>query len=71
MSSYIIFLFVFDSKIYVERVTGVEPVSLPWQGSIIATIRYPREYQEYWELKSPFTVTKDIIAKYIFLTSFF
>ncbi len=25
-----------------ERVTGVEPVSLPWQGNIIATIRYPR-----------------------------
>jgi hypothetical protein len=24
-----------------ERVTGVEPVSLPWQGNIIAAIRYP------------------------------
>ncbi|MDQ5981894.1 MAG: hypothetical protein QG570_654 [Patescibacteria group bacterium] len=24
-----------------ERVTGIGPVSLPWQGSIIATIRYP------------------------------
>ena len=24
-----------------ERVTGIEPVSLPWQGNIIATIRYP------------------------------
>ena len=28
-------LFIFD-----ERVTGVEPVSLPWQGNIIAAIRY-------------------------------
>lgn len=25
-----------------ERVTGVEPVSHPWQGYIIAAIRYPR-----------------------------
>ncbi len=25
-----------------ERVTGVEPVSSPWQGDIIAVIRYPR-----------------------------
>jgi hypothetical protein len=24
-----------------ERVTGIEPVSHPWQGRIIATIRYP------------------------------
>lgn len=24
-----------------ERVTGVEPVSSPWQGDIIAIIRYP------------------------------
>lgn len=24
-----------------ERVTGVEPVSLPWQGNIITIIRYP------------------------------
>ena len=24
-----------------ERVTGVEPVSHPWQGRIIAAIRYP------------------------------
>jgi hypothetical protein len=24
-----------------ERVTGIEPVSRPWQGRIIATIRYP------------------------------
>ena len=27
---------------YLERVTGIEPVSRPWQGRIIATIRYPR-----------------------------
>ena len=25
----------------IERVTGVEPVSSPWQGDIMATIRYP------------------------------
>jgi hypothetical protein len=25
-----------------ERVTGIEPVSRPWQGRIIATIRYPQ-----------------------------
>ena len=25
-----------------ERVTGIEPVSLPWQGNIITIIRYPR-----------------------------
>ena len=24
-----------------ERVTGIEPVSLPWQGNIITIIRYP------------------------------
>ena len=24
-----------------ERVTGIEPVSLPWQGNIIAIILYP------------------------------
>ncbi|KKP80159.1 MAG: hypothetical protein UR78_C0003G0006 [Candidatus Moranbacteria bacterium GW2011_GWF2_35_39] len=24
-----------------ERVTGIEPVSLDWQPSVIATIRYP------------------------------
>lgn len=24
-----------------ERVSGIEPPSLPWQGSIIATIRHP------------------------------
>ncbi len=24
-----------------ERVTGIEPVSLPWQGNVIAIIRYP------------------------------
>ena len=27
--------------IILERVTGVEPVSHPWQGRIIAAIRYP------------------------------
>ena len=32
----------FHSIFYVERVTGVEPVSHPWQGRIIATIRYPQ-----------------------------
>lgn len=26
-----------------ERVTGVEPVSPPWQGGVIAAIRYPLE----------------------------
>ena len=26
-----------------ERVTGVEPVSRPWQGRIIAVILYPRD----------------------------
>ena len=25
-----------------ERVTGIEPVSQPWEGCIIATIRYPQ-----------------------------
>ena len=27
---------------FLERVTGVEPVSQPWQGRVIATIRYAR-----------------------------
>ena len=26
----------------IERVTGIEPVSPPWQGGIIAVIRYPQ-----------------------------
>ena len=30
-----------------ERVTGVEPVSVPWQGTIIAAIRYPRAIGSY------------------------
>ena len=30
-----------------ERVTGVEPVSDPWQGSIIAAIRYPHDDFKY------------------------
>ena len=29
-----------------ERVTGVEPVSYPWQGHIIAAIRYPRNEEQ-------------------------
>lgn len=29
-----------------ERVTGIEPVSRPWQGRIIATIRYPQVCRE-------------------------
>lgn|GEM_PF-3178449 len=31
-------------QFFVERVEGVEPSSLPWQGSIIAAIRYPHVY---------------------------
>ena len=27
--------------LFSERVTGIEPVSLDWQPSVIATIRYP------------------------------
>ena len=27
--------------IFLERVTGIEPVSLPWQGNVITIIRYP------------------------------
>ena len=34
--AYLIWLF------YDERVTGIEPASRPWQGRIIATIRYPQ-----------------------------
>lgn len=38
--------------IMVERVTGVEPVSRPWQGRIIAAIRYPRiSYWHYYAIK--------------------
>ena len=29
-------------KYYLERVAGVGPASFPWQGNIIAAIRYPR-----------------------------
>lgn len=25
-----------------ERVRGIEPLFLPWEGDVIATIRYPR-----------------------------
>ncbi len=32
-------------KVILERVTGVEPVSSPWQGDIMATIRYPQIFQ--------------------------
>ena len=28
----------------IERVTGIEPVSRPWQGRIITTIRYPQSF---------------------------
>ena len=28
-------------EFYVERVTGIGPVSRPWQGRIITIIRYP------------------------------
>ncbi len=31
----------FLGALLLERVEGVEPSSLPWQGSIIAAIRYP------------------------------
>ncbi len=27
---------------FYERVSGIEPPSLPWQGSVIATIRHPQ-----------------------------
>ena len=32
----------FRGCFYLERVTGIEPVSRPWQGRIITTIRYPQ-----------------------------
>ncbi len=32
----------FRLLLFCERVTGIEPVSRPWQGRIIATIRYPQ-----------------------------
>ena len=31
----------FRTAFILERVTGIEPVSLPWQGNIITIIRYP------------------------------
>ena len=34
-----------------ERVTGVEPVSHPWQGRIIAAIRYPRKFRYRFPIK--------------------
>ncbi len=30
---------------YMERVTGIEPVSLAWKARVIASIRHPRVYQ--------------------------
>jgi hypothetical protein len=30
-----------------ERVTGIEPVFRPWQGHVIATIRYPQEPTDF------------------------
>ena len=31
-----------DLSLLLERVSGIEPPSLPWQGSIITVIRHPR-----------------------------
>ncbi len=31
-----------SEQYFMEQVTGIEPVSLPWQGSVIATILYLR-----------------------------
>ncbi len=35
-----------------ERVTGIEPVSPPWQGDIIATIPYPPTSQALLEISA-------------------
>ncbi len=36
-----------DNFLTLERVTGIEPVSHPWQGRIIAIILYPHHQNFY------------------------
>lgn len=42
-----------------ERVTGVEPVFLPWQGNVIAAIRYPRHSLSYGILPNKSIIKKN------------
>ena len=51
-----------------ERVTGVGPVSRPWQGRIIAAIRYPLTHG--FSGQRPLKSSRRLQAFYIFLFSF-
>ena len=52
-----------------ERVTGIEPVSRPWQGRIITTIRYPQSFLLIFLLTVPRAGIEPALYRYNWILS--